>query len=180
MPKIHIRSAISADGINFTREGVRININSYDSSSKLRLAGHGTYFISSDGIYIGIFSGEFTTDTLGPSDLKIATSSDGLNFNNFATLYEDWHDPIVIKMTSGIYRIYATYLLEKQGTAFSLDGKSWPSQMINITFVDQSGIILTEGNSGVGDIGGVLTSSSNIFLYTNYGNPSSDIIYFER
>jgi len=178
-PKLHIRSAISTDGITFTKEaGVRIELHDYDSSSPLRLAGHGTYFKASDGTVVGIFSGDFTTEA-GASDLKMAISTDeGFTFNNFTTLYQDWHDPIVIKVNNG-YRLYATYLTEKYGTAFSSDGKTWPAQMTEVAFVDQNGNKLTEANAWVGDIGGVLLPSGQIRLYTNYGSPSN-IVYFEK
>lgn len=179
IPKLHVRSAISDDGVNFSKEGVRININAYDPSSTLRLAGHGTYFIASDGTYVGIFSGEFTSDAPGPSDLKMGKSVDGLAFGNFTTLYLDWHDPIVIKVNGG-YRMYATYLVEKQGTAFSAGGLNWPLAMTDASFVDANGNPLTEGNSGVGDIGGVLLPSGALRLFTNFGNPSENIVYFER
>ena len=181
-PKYHVRSAISADGINFTREeGVRIDIVPYDNTSGLRLAGHGTYFIAADGTYVVIFSGEFLNDKFGPSDLKIGFSKDGLQFSNFKTLYTDWHDPIVLKEKNG-YRIYATYMLEKQGTAFSEDGLTWPSEMTEVTFQDPSGKKLTEGNTGIGDIGGVIMANGNIRLFTNYGGTyaSTDIVYFDK
>ncbi|MBI2556058.1 MAG: hypothetical protein HYW13_01285 [Planctomycetes bacterium] len=176
-PKYHVRSAISQDGVNFTIEGVRIEISSVDSSSPLKLAGHGTYFIASDGTYVGIFSGNFK-DEMGPSELVMATSSDGLTFGNFRMLYEDWHDPIVVKVSSG-YRMYATYLLEEQGTALSSDGLTWPSQMTQVSFVDSSGNILTEGEQGVGDFGGVLQPSGTVRLFSNYGNPSENIAYYD-
>ena len=176
-PKYHVRSAISQDGVNFTIEGVRIEISSVDSSSPVKLAGHGTYFIASDGTYVGIFSGNFK-DEMGPSELVMATSSDGLTFGNFRMLYEDWHDPIVIKVSGG-YKMYATYLLEEQGTALSSDGLTWPSQMTQVSFVDSSGNILTEGEQGVGDFGGVLQPSGTIRLFSNYGNPSENIAYYD-
>ncbi|MBI3928830.1 MAG: hypothetical protein HY319_25035 [Armatimonadetes bacterium] len=176
----HVRSAISNDGVNFTREGVRIDIAPFDSTTGLRLAGHGTYFRSANGTYVGIFSGEFTTDPQGPSDLKMATSADGLTFGSFSTLYTDWHDPIVIPTGSG-YRMYATYLLEKQGTAFSADGLTWPLSPNDTSFVNANGDPLTEGNSGVGDIGGVMLPSGVFRLFTNFGVPNTDnIVYFEQ
>jgi len=180
--KYHVRSAISDDGVSFTREtGTRINITTYDAASTLSLAGHGTYFYTGDGTTIvGIFSGELASDMPGPSNLMMATSSDGMTFGSITKLYSLWHDPIVIK-TSGGYRMYATYLLQKQGTAFSADGINWPASMTDVTFVDSGGSTLTEGNSGVGDISGVLLPSGQVRLYTNYGSQlaSDDIVYFE-
>lgn len=179
LPKLHVRSAISSDGRTFTREGVRVNIQAYDASSPLRLAGHGAYFIASDGTVVGVFSGEFASDAMGPSDVKIASSPDGLTFTDFKTLYVDWHDPIVVRTADG-YTILATYLVEKQGMALSSDGKTWPAQMTGILLVDQNGKALTEGDSGVGDLGGVVLPSGAIRLFTNLGNPSTDIVYFDE
>lgn len=179
-PKHHVRSAISSDGITFTREmGVRINIIDYDTSSPLRLAGHGRYFRAADGNVVAIFSGDFVSDMPGPSDLKMGISTDeGLTFSNFRTLYRDWHDPIVLAVNGG-YRMYATYLAERQGLAFSPDGYNWPASMTDVRFVDATGNAMTEGNSGVGDIGGVVLPTGDVLLYTNLGNPSTDVVYFD-
>jgi len=178
--KFHVRSAISTDGENFTKEnGVRINIEYYDSSSPLTLAGHGTYFIASDNTYVAIFSGNFATDPTGPSDLKKATSSDGLTWGNFTTLYENWHDPIVLKVDNG-YRMYATHLLTKEGAAFSSDGKTWPSQMTDIQFENQNGRVLSPSRDGIGDIGGVVLTNGNIRLFTNLKGPPQAIPYFDK
>lgn len=179
VPKLHVRSAISGDGRTFTREGVRINIQAYDPYSAFRLAGHGAYFIASDGTVVGVFSGEFASDAPGPSDVKMASSTDGLTFSDFKTLYVKWHDPIVVRTAEG-YRMFATYLVEKQGMALSLDGKTWPSQMTDIQLVDQSGRAMTEGTNGVGDLGAVVLPSGAIRLFTNLGNPSTDIVYFDE
>ncbi len=177
VPKFHVRSAVSSDGLSFTREGVRIDIFPYTTETGLRLAGHGTYFIANDGTYVGIFSGELSADPMGPSELVMATSMDGLTWSGFKKLYEDWHDPIVLKTAAG-YVIYATYLVEKQGTAVSSDGLNWPSQMSAVTFQDQSGNTLTERDSGVGDLAGVVLADGSILIYANWGNPSVDIVYF--
>ena len=176
-PQLHIRSAISIDGINFTREGVRIEIAPYDNSTGLRLAAHGTFFIASDGTYVAIFSGHLTTEQ-GPGDLKIAVSKDGLMFTGYKTLYMDWHDPIVIKVAGG-YRMYAAFLLDTYGTAFSPDGIHWPSQMTEISLVDAKGNRLSPRDSYVGDLGAVVLPDGKIRLYANYGSPSS-IGYFEK
>ncbi|MGV8118372.1 MAG: hypothetical protein AB2L14_01280 [Candidatus Xenobiia bacterium LiM19] len=179
MPKLHVRSAISGDGVNFTREGVRIDISAYDSSAYFDLAGHGSYYIAADGSYVGIFSGNRQGDTL-PSSLFMGTSADGLTFGNYVELYKKWHDPIIIN-TGGAYVLYATYLLEKQGKASSTDGLTWSSEMTEVAFVDANGSRMTEASSGVGDISGLLMPSGNIRLYTNYGTSgSTDIVYFDK
>lgn len=175
-PQLSIRSAISDDGVNFTKEGITIDVSPYDKTTDLKLAAHGTYFIAEDGTYVAIFSGDFTNEE-GPSDLKMATSEDGLVFSNYTTLYKDWHDPIVIKTNDG-YLLYATFFLDKYGMAFSPDGLNWPQEMTDIILVDSDGDILTPASSNVGDLGGILISENKTRLYANYGSPSS-IAYFE-
>lgn len=142
------------------------------------MAGHGTYFIARDGTYVGIFSGNLASAS-GPSDLVMTTSKDGLKFTGFKRLYISWHDPIVLKTKDG-YKIYATYLLEKQGMTSSTDGISWPKEMTEITFEDEKGNKLTEGSSGVGDLGGIVKADDKIIIYANWGNPSENIVYFEK
>jgi hypothetical protein len=176
-PAYHVRSAISNDGIAFTREGVRIEINAFDPTSPLSLAGHGTYFIAANGTYVGIFSGNAVGET-GPSSLFMATSSDGLTFTGFTKKYESWHDPVVVKTDRG-YQIFATYLLEKQGTALSTDGISWPQSLTEIKLVDSTGRHMTEASDNVGDIGGVVLPTNAIRLFTN-ALGGIDIVYFDR
>ncbi|MDQ7826127.1 MAG: hypothetical protein RDV48_25215 [Candidatus Eremiobacteraeota bacterium] len=178
--KHHVRSAISTDGINFTKEGIRIEIYPYDQNAYFQLAGHGSYYIASNGTYVGVLSANQKGDN-NPSSLYMGTSSDGLTFSNFQKLYTSYHDPIIVKDGSS-YVMYATYLLEKQGKAVSTDGITWPAQMTDITMVNSSGTKLTEETYGVGDIGGVLMSAGTIRLYTNYGDSvgSHDIVYFDK
>jgi hypothetical protein len=188
VPKLHVRSAISSDkGKTFTKEeGVRINISHYDGSSTLSLAGHGTYFYAADGTtVVGIFCANFASNPIAPSDLVMATSTDdGLTFGNYASIYKLWHDPIVLKV-DGAYRLYATNLVGDpapyQGIAISSDGVTWPSSMTEVSLVDADNNPLTEKDSGVGDIGGVVMSSGSIRLFTNYeANRSSNIVYFDK
>lgn len=179
-PAFHVRSAISNDGLTFTREGVRIDISPYTTATGLSLAGHGAYVIASDGTYVGIFSANVASNTT-PSDLVMATSKDGLAWSGFKRLYQKWHDPVVLKTNKG-YIIYATYLTEKQGMAVSTDGLTWPGQMTDITMQDEQGNRLTESNSGVGDIGGVVLPDGSIRLYVNYGSQqkAESIAYLEK
>jgi hypothetical protein len=188
-PKLHVRSAISSDGKTFEKEGVRINIDYYDSSSTLSLAGHGSYYYAADGTtVVGIFCANYASKPIAPSDLVMATSTDdGLTFkpSTYTKLYELWHDPIVLKV-NGQYRLYATNLVGDpapyQGIAISSDGLTWPSSMTEVSFVDMENNALTEADSGVGDIGGVVLSSGSIRLFTNYGSSSSgsDIVVFAK
>jgi hypothetical protein len=177
LPAYHVCSAISSDGVAFAREGVRIEINAFDPTSPMALAGHGTYFMASNGTYVGFFSGNAVGDT-GPSSTFMATSTDGLTFTGFTRKYDKWHDPVVVKTDSG-YQFFATYLLEKQGTAFSADGITWPQNLSEIQLVDATGRHMTEAADNVGDIGGIFLPTNAIRLFTN-SLGGIDIIYFDK
>ncbi len=178
VPKYCIKSAFSTDGTNFVDEGIRIEIYPHDSLSPVQLAGHGTFFLNDSGSVTGIFSAD-PTNSFDPSNLFIATSTDGLHFTNFIDKYEDWHDPIVVKK-NGQYFLYATYLNYKKGKAISTDGVNWPAQLDSISFQDSLGNPLTVVNDGIGDVGGILMPSGEIWLYTNYGIPSRNFALFRR
>lgn len=174
--KFHVRSAISTDGVNFTREGVAIEISSVDPSAPFKFAGHGTYYIAADGTYVAIVSAHYK-DEMGPSEIVLGTGTDGRTFGNWQRLYEDWHDPIVVRNDSG-YRMYLTYLLEKTGLATSVDGLHWTATPTTITFVDGQNNALTEQNPGVGDFGAVYLANGTLRVFSNYGTPSTDIAWF--
>ncbi|MBI4544717.1 MAG: Ig-like domain-containing protein [Gemmatimonadetes bacterium] len=177
-PRFYVRSLISQDGgVTFTKEGIRIEIFPFDPTSPVEFAGHASFYRLADGSYAGIVSVHYTNEQ-GPSDLALVRSADGLTWTGFTQTHEDWHDPIVIPVPGG-YRMYATYLLERTGTAFSADGVTW-SDFTEIRFVNAAGTRLTEDSDGVGDIGGLRLSTGRIRLYTSWGIPSSDIIYFEK
>jgi len=178
LPKYHVRSAISDDGINFTEEpGVRVEIFPYDTLSEIVLAGHGKWFINDAGEVTGIFSGN-PKNGFGPSDLYVTLSSDGLTFTNFIRKYEDYHDPTIVK-TENSYILYATYLAEKKGKAVSLAGITWPAEMDSVAFVDSSGNPMDVANDGIGDIDGIMTPNGEIWIYANYGIPSRDFALFK-
>lgn len=175
-PKLHIRSAFSTDGINFKEEGIRIEIKSADPSSSLELAGHGSFYRVKDGTFAAIFSAN--ADARQPSDLYSATSKDGLVWGNFKKLYTGFHDPTVV-IKDGKYYLYGMYLHFYHARVISDDGVNWPAQMEKILLTDSTGVDLTEARVGVGDLGAGLSPDGQIRLYTNYGNPSSDIVVFE-
>jgi hypothetical protein len=176
-PSFHLRSAISNDGTSFTDEGIRIDISPNDPASVLSLAGHGTFFINDSGSVTAIFSANAAGQLTHPSDLYKASSVDGLAFSGFVKLYTGWHDPIVVKK-SNKYRIYAVEMLNKEGTAESDDGMTWPNRMDSISLQDSLGKCFTESGDGIGDIGGITTAANETFLYTNFGAPSKDIALF--
>ncbi|OIP80225.1 hypothetical protein COW94_03570 [Candidatus Peregrinibacteria bacterium CG22_combo_CG10-13_8_21_14_all_44_10] len=173
-------SAVSHDGMTFTPEsGTRIPIQNYDQESPFVLAGHGRYFEAEDGTLAAIVSLNTLDDQNGPSDLALMTSEDGLTWENYEILYEDWHDPTVVQI-DGYYLMYATYLTETQGVAVSTDGLNWPDEMLDVDFVDADGNVLTEADGGVGDIAAAVISDGEIWIYTNYGRPGRDIALFKQ
>jgi hypothetical protein len=181
-PSYHVRSAISNDGIAFTQEGIRIDIQPYDISSDFTLVGHGTYWQYPDSTFGGIFSGNPDTSTVQPSSLIYTSSADGLTWGNFTFLYQGHHDPIVLKKNNQ-YILYSMNLTEYMATAVSNDGITWPASTDSVSFLDTANApMLIGGTKRIGDIGGIVMPNNEIFLYTNFGTttgPSTDIIRFE-
>lgn len=175
-PQYSIRSAVSTDGGEFTREGVRIGI---DAASQFELVGHGSVYELPAGGYGLIFSGNLKGDK-SASDLFLATSTDGLSWGNFKLLYDGWHDPTVVKH-EGRYYMYANYLASGTGRALSTDGVTWPAAPDAVQFVDEAGARFGLGK-GIGDVG-ALSTSEGLRLFSNFqslgegvGGPTTDIV----
>lgn len=164
MPQYHIRSAISTDGYNFTREqGVRIDITPFAPNSMFKLVGHSNfYFLPESQTYAAVLSVNTNNDN-GPSDLYIGYSPDGLTWSNFRLLYADVHDPVVIRK-DGQFILYAMYLKNYTGKAVSTDGVNWPRNMERIYAYDLDG----KDKPLIGDNGGVVTRDNKLLLYGNY------------
>lgn len=177
----HVRSAYSTDGITFTQEGIRIDIQPYDPTSDFTLIGHGTYWQYPDSTFGGIFSGNPDTSIVQPSSLIYTSSADGLTWGNFDFLYQGHHDPIVLKKNNQ-YILYAMNLSKYMATAVSNDGISWPASTDSVSFIDTvNAPMLIGGTKRIGDVGGIVMPNNEIFLYTNFGTttgPSLDIIRF--
>lgn len=182
-PLYQIFSAISEDGIHFEREdGVRISIHEYDSSSIFTLAGHGTFYTLEDGSFAGIFSGNWVDDEeKEASDLVLATSEDGLHWENFELLYENFHDPSVVKTEEG-YVLYSQLLKEDMYLAVSENGVDWPEELnMKVSFLDEDNCVLAAGGNA-GDQGLVYTEDGHLYLYGNYGSlkkNNSDIAVYK-
>lgn len=174
-PAYTLRSAISNDGLTFTREGIRIGIAPQDPSSPFSLAGHGTFYSLADGRWASIFSANEVGDN-GPSSLYFATSADGLSWGGFRKLWDDCHDPIVVKR-NGAYVMYATYLSEASVRAVSADGVTWPSMLDRVRFIDAQGTEFV-GN----DIGALVLPDASMRVFSNYSartgpdSASTDIV----
>ncbi len=182
-PQYHVRSAISSDGINFTQEGIRIDIKPFQPTSPFYLVGHGSYYKLSDGTFAGIFSANPDTSTLSaPSSLIHGTSADGLTWGNYTFLYSKHHDPIVVEK-NGDYYMYGMNLAKYMVKAVSTDGLTWPVTADSVYFIDTLNLpMIVGGTKQIGDVGGIVMPDNEIFLYTNYGTttgPSKDIIRFE-
>ena len=179
--KYHVRSAFSIDGINFTQEGIRIDIQPYDVLSDFTLVGHGTYWQYPDSTFGGIFSGNPDTSIVQPSSLIYTSSADGLTWGNFTFLYQGHHDPIVLKKNNQ-YILYSMNLSEYMAKAVSNDGIIWPASTDSVSFLDTvNAPMLVNNTKRIGDVGGIVMPDNEIFLYTNFGTttgPSEDIIRF--
>jgi hypothetical protein len=179
IPEFHVRSAISDDGITFRDEpGIRIEIQKYDPKSPVTLAGHGTFFHSSNGLYVAIFSADPAVNPTAGSDLMMATSADGLVWGNYKVIYADFHDPVVINK-QGTYYLYAMYMDQYFARTMSADGITWSGSMEEIEMTDAKGVPF--GGDIIGDLGGTLDPSGEIRLYSNYTKTTpTDIAYFRK
>jgi PKD repeat protein len=179
-PDFRVKSATSSDGIAWTREGTRIDINyPYGGPDQFSLAGHSYILRFADDDYMIFISANDNTTWNQPSDLVIGTSKDGLTFNNFSTLYKRGHDPFIVKSADGSgYWLFYGNLLERQRSAFSVDGKNWPSQeeTTETVLLNSNGEEVTEASTvGAGDRSALALPSGEILLYLNWGSPSPSI-----
>lgn len=169
-PKYHIRSAISTDGIHFTREGVRIEINSQLPGSYFSHVGHSAFFRDQSGNVSALLTGKDTTMTQQQPDkiYRAVSFDEGMTFSGFSVLYDQCHDPVVIKDSTGQYHAYFTYLNTGFRTSSCSDGVAWPSTPDTL-YLLQGGNVLTEaGTPGIADLGAAVNSSGTIHLYSNY------------
>lgn len=125
-PVYRIFSAFSEDGLNFKREGIRVDIG---RSTGLSQAAHGRILRMDDGRLRLFFSASFTGKK-GPADILGASSTDGLSWAlDDKAILERGHDPAVIRVGRTIY-LYCTFLRDNLLVLDSSDGfhftaKSW-------------------------------------------------------
>ncbi len=151
-PDYRVKSATSTDGLTFAREGTRVDIH-YPGGGpgQFSLAAHCAVIRVADDDFVILVSGNFD-GKLGPSDLVIGTSSDGLEFSNYRVLYADGHDPFVLKLADGSgYRLFYGDLLDRQRNAVSVDGKSWTAvdQTLDTIMLNKAGNEVTEASAEV-------------------------------
>jgi hypothetical protein len=166
-PRYKIYSALSADGEHFSMEpGVRIDISPDDPSSPLVLAGHGAFYGLPDGRFAGIISANPVGDR-GPSDLFICQSADGLSWAGCTRLYDDFHDPVVVKR-GGTYYLIAKLLDQATYYGMSSDGINWPSRdgLMRLSFFDAES---RDVSGHVGDVGAFVAPDGEIWMLSNWG-----------
>ncbi|MBI2899365.1 MAG: hypothetical protein HYY17_04225 [Planctomycetes bacterium] len=123
---LRIVSAISRDGFDFEMEpGIRIDIGASSGPPAISFAGHGRAWRQGDGSWTMVFSGNLWRD-MHPSDIMLATSRDGLAWKIVDTcLYDDGHDPTVLRLTDGRLAIVFAHLRDSLQVGFSIDGLKW-------------------------------------------------------
>lgn len=128
-PDFRVKSATSTDGLSWTREGTLIDIESGSQNpTAFSVAAQTDVIRFSDTDYVILFSANYQKSASQPSDLVEGTSTDGLNFSNWSVLYQDGHDPGIVRLENGDgYWMFYGYLTERQRVAFSSDGKAWPA-----------------------------------------------------
>ncbi|MBI3136269.1 MAG: T9SS type A sorting domain-containing protein [Bacteroidetes bacterium] len=170
-PLFHIRSMISSDGIHFTHEGIRVEIQPYQADSYFKSASHPAVYKDMNGDTKAIITGRDSTMDIGsPAGLYTASSADeGLTWTDFAPLYEKCHDPVVILDSAGIYHMYTSYLGTSHREAVSTDGINWPVTADSMA-MKQGAILLDEGSTTyvIADLGAAVKSNGEIVLYSNY------------
>lgn len=124
---LRIVSAVSGDGYDFELEkGYRVNIGPGSGPPALGFAGHGRAWRNNDGTWSMVFSGNLPNDR-NPSDIMLAVSDNGLEWKVSDTcLYNNGHDPAVIRLRDGRLAIVFAYLKDSINAGFSEDGTTWP------------------------------------------------------
>jgi hypothetical protein len=170
-PYYHIRSAISNDGKNFTKEGVCIEIKNYNPTSFFKHVGHSEFYYDSGNNLRALLTAKDTTMTTSqPDNIYSAQSLDGgLTWSNFVSKYQSCHDPVVIKDSLQNYHAYFTYLNTSFKTVNSTNGVAWPSTA-DYLFMIQDGDTITESSSPtkIADLGAAVNTNGNIVIFSNH------------
>ncbi|MBK7131192.1 MAG: T9SS type A sorting domain-containing protein [Crocinitomicaceae bacterium] len=168
-PQYHIRSAISNDGINFTKEGVRISNEFFTAGSYFTHVGHSEFYFDQGGNVSALLTGKDTTMSSGPDKIYTAVSFDeGLTFSNFTPLFDNSHDPVVIEDSSGVWHAYFTYLDEGFRTSTSTNGVVWTSPADTIYFMQDETTLTESSYPKIADLGAAVADDGTIYIYSNY------------
>jgi hypothetical protein len=167
-------SALSSDGVTFTREGVRLSNHHFDASSVFDQAAHARVIQLDSGMYAAYVSGKLGAPN--STGIYLCLSADGLSFQSPTLILSAGHDPYVVK-SNGQYVLYVDTspngAFVPEALLTSADGMSWSAPSTAI-FEDSTGVRLTQGP----DVGGVVMPSGNLRLFTNY--QISGILSFDR
>lgn len=184
-PEYHIRSAISSDGINFTREGVRIEIQPHDPNSRFRHVGHSAFFRSAGGMVAALLTVKDTT--MGPQMpdqiYQAVSMDDGLTFSGFTPKYWACHDPVVVMDSMGEYRAFFSYLDQGFRHVSSPNGLNWPATPDTLRLMQGSTELLESTYPGIADLGAAIAPTGQTYLYSNYHTAMglwTDIAFFEE
>jgi len=173
-PDFRVKSATSDNGLDWDREGTVIDIeNGSQNPTAFSVAAQTDVLRFSDTDYVILLSANYQKAAAQPSDLVKGTSTDGRNFSGWSVLYQDGHDPGIVKLENGSgYWMFYGYLTERQRVAFSSDGKSWPTAsgttetiQLNAAGTEVKEVSSTESPADRC----ALEMNGKIWLYVNWG-----------
>ncbi|MBI3914158.1 MAG: hypothetical protein HY327_08250 [Chloroflexi bacterium] len=164
-----IFSAFSTDGMNFTREGVRVDLG----ANGLTQAAHGRVLRLADGTYRMWFSANFAGKNQ-PADILGASSKDGLTWTlDTKPMLERGHDPTVIKLGNKIY-VYTTFLGDNFVILESSDGFNFtPTSWVD--FYAKNGARIEE----FGDVDILQIATGRLLMYGS-GKGSQGVSVMEK
>lgn len=182
-PQYHIQSAISSDGINFIKEGIRIPIEPFTPGSYFTHVGHSEFYFDQGGNLSALLTAKDTTmNSMQPDRIYTAVSFDeGITWGSFVPLYESCHDPVVIIDSSNLYHAYFTYLNEGFRTVESLNGVIWPTQPDTLFLIQGTDTLTETGAPKIADLGAAVAPDGTIYIYSNYQTtlgPWTNIAYY--
>ena len=185
-PYYHIRSAISNDAKNFTKEGICIEIKNYNPTSFFKHVGHSEFYYDAGNNLRALLTAKDTTMTVSqPDNIYTAQSTDGgLTWSNFVSKYQSCHDPVVIKDSSNNYHTYFTYLNTAFKTANSTNGVAWPVNP-DFLYMIQNGDTITESSSPIkiADLGAGVNANGDIIIFSNHASapgPWTHVAYWTQ
>ncbi len=175
-PDYHIRSAISKNGLKFDDESPRIKNQTMDPTSPWLTVGHGRFYALDDGTWAAIVTVEPNKGS--PADLALFTSTDTTNWTYQRILYEDYHDPVVIRSGSDFLMI-ASYKTEYAAMMTSTDGVTWPAQVTKLEFFEMGATEPLANEDEVADFGAMFRPDGQFVILANFPSRSSIAVFME-
>lgn len=182
-PNVRIYSAYSSDGKAFVKEGVVINIKKYSTSAYFKYAGHSAFFTNSAGNVAALITGQDTTITGASSDkLYYGYSTDGgLTWGTFTKVFDNAHDPVVVKDGKGNYKAYFAYLNTHFQVATSPDGINWSEAAKDIVIRFGGDEVADATTPSIASLAAITDENGYVNLFSDYrtsGGPSTDIVRY--